>query len=644
MQDKLLRKTLQLHIITDIKNINARSKNMQLNSQLQDFFSKKLTDNHAVAVKTALDVMIELYKKNIWRNKRNVNIIATACYAKVAKIMVTALKFFVGNDEGEQEESSSESEAEAPNVTKALLAMRVNKKTKKKRQGNIEKVKKAANEQKKKKNKKLTYDFSALHLINDPQTVAEKIFKIFNKRNERFEVKLLMMNMVSRLIGIHQLYLGNFYPTLQRFMRPHQREVTKVMQYAAQAAHPLMPPDELQPMLSCLTNNFVTERYAPEVMAMGLNAIRELCNRNIHAMDEDLLQDLIGYRNHKDKGVFMAARSLMTLFRTKNPSLLARKNRGVPTELIKEVGVSKFGENSAKDFIPGAEILAFNTNSKDFQVAEDDESDSDSTEDEVEEMAVNEDNETEAEVSQDCDNENDEDQSMVDEEERSSEEDESSVNDYTLTTVDNEESEYEEYDDDCDSTDEDDTSVAAQQEAISRVILPQNEKNIEPNRSLKKKEAIKKVMELSLEERAAIAGDIVSSRFLTDEDFARIDAVQAAKQVQRFHTKNKRKYSEMENDDREIVPLSKIEMIHSKRARDKASRIAAVMEGREGREKFGSRKGRSNPNASTTNREKKKAKSFNMVKHKMRSNKQKTTFKDKKDKLKISMLRKLKNS
>lgn len=619
-QDKSLRKLLQEHIVTDIKNINAKSKNMVLNRKLQDFLSSKLADNHAVAVKTALDVMIELYKKGVWRDKKNVNVIATACYSKSAKIMVTAIKFFVGNDEGQVEESSdSESENDAPNVKRALLAMRVNKKTKRKRQNQVEKVKKAANDIKKKKNKKLPYDFSALHLINDPQTVAEQIFKIFNKRNERFEVKLLMMNMVSRLVGIHQLYLSNFYPTLQRFLFPHQREVTKVMAYAAQAAHPHVPPDDLQPVLRSLADNFVTERYSAEVMAMGLNAIRELCSRNIHAMDEDLLQDLVEYRTHRDKGVYMAARSLMTLFRERNPALLTRKTRGVPTELIREEKPSVFGENTAKDFIPGAEILAFQTRQEDFE-----------------------------EKNSGCESDSSEEELQKDEEYPDIE-----VNE-TILTADGEESESDEYDEDCDGDWEDEASSCDEEPSLklvkkvsfSKKSGKSDEKTEEAQKVLSKKEAIKEVLKLTPEERAAKSADIVSSRFLTDEDFAKIDAVRAVKQMERFKSKkgNKRTLDDSALENREVVPLSSIEMVYKKRRHDKASRMQAVLDGREDRDKFGSKKGRSNPHASTTNKEKSKTKSYDMIKHKKRYAKMKSTFQDKQAKLKKSMLRQLKNN
>ena len=41
-----------------------------------------------------------------------------------------------------------------------------------------------------------------------------------------------------------------------------------------------------------------------------------------------------------------------------------------------------------------------------------------------------------------------------------------------------------------------------------------------------------KVMKMTPEERAEVATEIMSTRFLTDEDFDRIDAVQTAKKAE----------------------------------------------------------------------------------------------------------------
>jgi hypothetical protein len=41
-------------------------------------------------------------------------------------------------------------------------------------------------------------------------------------------------------------------------------------------------PDVLAPCVKTLANHFVTDRSSPEVMAVGLNAIREVCARCVH--------------------------------------------------------------------------------------------------------------------------------------------------------------------------------------------------------------------------------------------------------------------------------------------------------------------------------------------------------------------------
>ena len=47
--------------------------------------------------------------------------------------------------------------------------------------------------------------FSALYLINDPQSFAEKLFKKLEHSKERFEVRLMLMSLISRLVGLHQV-------------------------------------------------------------------------------------------------------------------------------------------------------------------------------------------------------------------------------------------------------------------------------------------------------------------------------------------------------------------------------------------------------------------------------------------------------
>lgn len=106
-----------------------------------------------------------------------------------------------------------------------------------------------------------------------------------------------------------------------------------------------------------IANNFITERNTSEVIAVGLNAIREICARCPLAMNEDLLGDLIQYRSYKDRAVVSAAKSLIQLFREKNPQMLHRKVRGKPTEETYANQIRQYGELDVKSYIPGAEVV-----------------------------------------------------------------------------------------------------------------------------------------------------------------------------------------------------------------------------------------------------------------------------------------------
>merc|ERR1712142_441945 len=119
-QDKSLRSFLKDNIINDIKNINSKHKDMKLNTVLQNFLYSMLRDSHAIAAKTSVEIMISLYKKNVWKDEKTVNVITTACFSKVTKVMVTALKFFLGTDEDEEEEDSDGEEM--PTVKEVALA------------------------------------------------------------------------------------------------------------------------------------------------------------------------------------------------------------------------------------------------------------------------------------------------------------------------------------------------------------------------------------------------------------------------------------------------------------------------------------------------------------------------------------------
>lgn len=646
-QDKQLRQFLENHIITDIKNVNSKHKNARLNTTLQNFMYSMLNDSNSKASKMSVDIMIQLYKKNIWNDAKTVNVISLACFSKFLKVKVAALNFFTSTDSEEgkkDDDSDSEDEVTAKDV---IMANKFNKKTRK-REKQLSQVKKLV-KKKKKKNSVPVYNFSALHLIHDPQGLADKLFKQLETTNERFEVKMLTLDLISRLIGLHQLFLLNFYPYIQRFMQPHQKEVTKILLFLAQASHELVPPDALEPVIKTLVNNFVTERNSADAIAIGLNAVREICGRCPLVMSEDLLHDLAEYKKYKERSVMMAAHSLIHLYRQHQPELLHKKNRGKPTEATEEHKSRKYGEVDAKSYIPGAEVLLRPASKK--ESSQDDDGDSDGSW-----VDVGDDGGSDIDISDSSDDseggewvEGSEEGSEAegDEGENDSEEDEAEEEDCEDESAedscddDNEEEEEDEDEEEEDCDDDKEVSIPniKGKKSKKRTTSESSEKSNISKSTQSSKISNKAKMRLTAEEKRVKAEEIVLDRILTDEDFKRIEAAQLRKQMQGVSRGTKRSAEEDALRERgELVSLNDIENIYKKRKHDKLTRMESIKKGHEGREKFGYKGGRVDPFASTTHREKRKKKNFMMLKHKVRG-KTKRSFKDKQAALRNHLLK-----
>jgi hypothetical protein len=67
----------------------------------------------------------------------------------------------------------------------------------------------------------------------------------------------------------------NFYPFVQKYLQPSQKDVTKLLSIATQACHELVPPDAVDPLLRQLVNQFVHDKARPEAVAVGLQTVRD---------------------------------------------------------------------------------------------------------------------------------------------------------------------------------------------------------------------------------------------------------------------------------------------------------------------------------------------------------------------------------
>ena len=62
-------------VLVDLKACNRRARNDRLNRAVQSFLYTALQDEHEGAAKKSLAVLTELYRRQVWRDARTVNVI-----------------------------------------------------------------------------------------------------------------------------------------------------------------------------------------------------------------------------------------------------------------------------------------------------------------------------------------------------------------------------------------------------------------------------------------------------------------------------------------------------------------------------------------------------------------------------------------
>ncbi|XP_073099414.1 uncharacterized protein [Elaeis guineensis] len=314
--DRTLRKLAFSHVVHNIRRMNQKHKNEAKNRKLQNILFLILQGEEELRAKRSLVILCDLHRRRVWFDDRTANAICNACFHTCSRIMIAALAFLLGYERVEEEDDSEASSSEDETSQQPQIVI----------------------------SKEAVY-----------KGFAEKLFSRLQKCNERFEVRMMMLKVIARTVGLHHLILLNFYPFLQKYVQPHQRDVTELLAAAVQACHDMVPPDAVEPLFKQIVNQFVHDRSRTEAIAVGLNVVREICLRMPLLMNEDLLQDLVLYKKSHEKAVSTAARSLMTLFREICPSLLVKKDRGRPID--PKARPKAFGEVSVASNVPGVELL-----------------------------------------------------------------------------------------------------------------------------------------------------------------------------------------------------------------------------------------------------------------------------------------------
>ncbi|KAK2595077.1 Severe Depolymerization of Actin [Conoideocrella luteorostrata] len=359
---KTLREMLFQKILSDMRNSNSKSTNHPLNRTVQTVLYNLVTaDRGSPRAIWAIKLTRELWKRQIWTDAKPVDVMKEACLSDNEKVVIGATRFFLGGDK-EREELDDDSSDEEVDLSKVRHQIGINKKTGK-RKKTYERALNKVRREERKKAKPHPLNFSALHLLHDPQGFVEQLFSkhLQNTKSKlSLDSKILVLHLITRLVGLHKLTVVALYSWFIKYLTPRQLNVTSILASLAQGTHNLVPPDALEPLIQKIANEFVSEAAASEVAAAGLNAIREICSRQPLAMTDTLLQDLVQYRKSKDKGVMMAAKGLLSLYREVGAELLQKKDRGKNATMGLKSGLQhqhKYGEEIVGG-IEGLDLLA----------------------------------------------------------------------------------------------------------------------------------------------------------------------------------------------------------------------------------------------------------------------------------------------
>ncbi|KDE09161.1 hypothetical protein MVLG_00874 [Microbotryum lychnidis-dioicae p1A1 Lamole] len=381
-----LRSFILKTILGDIRNANLKTKNLKLNRMVQGLLFgmiEKGIDAEAERLGTgvkpsrrgdvkivgareamwAVKIASDLWRKNVWRDARTVSIVASACFHPDTKVQSAAMHFFLALPDGSKEggQDSSDEEDEGPDIKTVKHRQEINKK-RKSTERRAKKDIKNANAKRRQREAaaaEVTGNFSALQLLNDPQTFGEKLYQSLVKydRSYTLDHKVLVMQLFGRVCGSHKLTVLSFYSYIVKYLTHHQLQITAILVALAESVHELTPPDELTPVVRKLAHEFVHSGVAAEVNAAGLNAITEICRRQPWCMEKDLLDDLVEYRLSKDKGVMVAARGLLALYREVNPGLLQRRDRGKVASMKATDEMQPLGFGQSREDATGIEGL-----------------------------------------------------------------------------------------------------------------------------------------------------------------------------------------------------------------------------------------------------------------------------------------------
>ncbi|CRG98193.1 large ribosomal subunit assembling factor, putative [Plasmodium gallinaceum] len=301
----------------------------------------------------ACSVLIELAKKSIYVNKKNVNIISEGIFYKNLKIVKCVCFALLGKYDNKELVVKIEKEKidknkkidelkNISNQTHQKLSKSKIKQLHLKKEKIMEQLYNNHNSSdeeqmdKKKLSKYVNYTF--IDLIYDAYKFSSNIFNLIclKYKFNNGVIKLLLLNILSRIYQRNKIIEENFFLYYENVLLhlKNKNTISKYLSIFIQCIHDYMPPLYIQRIVYVLIKKFLSEYLSEEFVYLIINAIIEIVIKFPNCLNEEIFEAVIVFKDFKNKQISSIIRRFINICKEINPQILNKKYLDKKTAML----------------------------------------------------------------------------------------------------------------------------------------------------------------------------------------------------------------------------------------------------------------------------------------------------------------------
>ncbi|CAI7718165.1 protein SDA1, putative [Plasmodium vivax] len=312
----------------------------------------------------ACSVLMELIKKNIYVNKRNVNFLCEGIFyknEKIVKCICLGLLGKLNNKEfvirmAKEKINANKQVEDLKNISNQTHQKMTKAKIKKlhlKKEKILSSLHRSNNKgssstdddlpdsnQGRRSDHLLSHNSNYLFidLLFDPLSFANNVFNLIctKYRSSHGTVKLLLLNILCRIHQRNQIVEENLFLYYESLLRNLKSKtiLPKYLSTFIQCLHGSTPSLYVQRVVHLLIKKFLLDNLSEEFIYLIINTIIEIIAKCPDCLDEEVFECIIVFRDYKNKNIASLIRRFVNLCKDVNPGVLDRKFLDRKTALL----------------------------------------------------------------------------------------------------------------------------------------------------------------------------------------------------------------------------------------------------------------------------------------------------------------------